>query len=175
MKHKWVALVTMQPEIYHQNSQSFYPSEPFTLDLIIMRHPVIHFLGNPCGLYSVFCLCNMIKVLQKSVPESSVYGAKTGLKKYIFFNIINLQCAAVQNEKLFLQRYGEQSVRWLLCAPYRCKYKCLWEICFYSDMEHKSMQWQLCSPYRCKHKCLWGICFYSDIEHKSNNIIKMSK
>ena len=30
----------MQPEIYHQNSQSFYTSEPFTLDHIIMRHPV---------------------------------------------------------------------------------------------------------------------------------------
>ena len=40
MKHKWVLLVTMQPEICHQNSQSFYPSEPFTLDHINMRHPV---------------------------------------------------------------------------------------------------------------------------------------
>ena len=28
-KHKWATLVTMQPDIYHQNSQSFYPSEPF--------------------------------------------------------------------------------------------------------------------------------------------------
>ena len=41
MKHKWVTLVTMQPEIYYQNSQSFYPSELFTLDHITMRHPVI--------------------------------------------------------------------------------------------------------------------------------------
>ena len=30
----------MQSEIYHQNYQSFYPSEPFTLDHIVMRHPV---------------------------------------------------------------------------------------------------------------------------------------
>ena len=41
MKHKWATLVNMQPEVYHQNSQSFYPSEPFTLDHIIMRHPVV--------------------------------------------------------------------------------------------------------------------------------------
>ena len=41
-------------------------------------------------------------------------------------------------EKLFLQRYGEQSVRWQLCAPYRCKNKCLLGICFYSDIKHKS-------------------------------------
>ena len=41
-------------------------------------------------------------------------------------------------EKLYLQRYGEQSVRWQLCAPYRCKNKCLGGVCFYSDMEHKS-------------------------------------
>ena len=41
MKHKWATLVTMQPEIYHQNSQSFYPPEPFTLDHITMRHPVL--------------------------------------------------------------------------------------------------------------------------------------
>ena len=40
MKHKWVTLVTMQPEIYYQNSQSFYPSELFTLDHFFMRHPV---------------------------------------------------------------------------------------------------------------------------------------
>ena len=43
MKHKWVVLVTMQSEIYHQNYQSFYPSEPFTLDHIVMRHPVKDF------------------------------------------------------------------------------------------------------------------------------------
>ena len=30
----------MQSEIYHQNSQFFYLSEPFTLDHINMRHPV---------------------------------------------------------------------------------------------------------------------------------------
>ena len=40
MKHKWATLVTMQPEILHQNSQSVYPPEPFTLDHITMRHPV---------------------------------------------------------------------------------------------------------------------------------------
>ena len=44
----------------------------------------------------------------------------------------------INNEKLFLQRYGEQSVRWQLCAPYRCKNKCLLGICFYSDIKHKS-------------------------------------
>ena len=32
--------VNMQPEICYQNSQSFYPSESFTLDHISMRHPV---------------------------------------------------------------------------------------------------------------------------------------
>ena len=42
---------------------------------------IIHFLGNPCALYSVFCLCHIIKVLQKRVPEISVYRATTGLKK----------------------------------------------------------------------------------------------
>ena len=47
---------------------------------------------------------------------------------------------------MFLQRYGEQSVRW-----------------------------QLCAPYRCKNKCLGGVCFYSDLEHKSNNMIKNDK
>ena len=40
MKDKWATLVNMQPEIYYQNYHSFYPSEPFTLDHIIMRHPV---------------------------------------------------------------------------------------------------------------------------------------
>ena len=44
----------------------------------------------------------------------------------------------INKEKLFLQRYGEQSVRWQLCAPYRCKNKCLLGICFYSDIKHKS-------------------------------------
>ena len=43
MKHKWVTLVTMQPEIYYQNYQSFYPSELFILDHFIMRHPVFLF------------------------------------------------------------------------------------------------------------------------------------
>ena len=42
MKHKWVALVIMQPEIYCQFFQFFYPSEPLTLDHIIMRHPVVN-------------------------------------------------------------------------------------------------------------------------------------
>ena len=42
MKHKWVTLMTMQSEIYHQNSQYFYPSEPFKKIHITMRHPVIH-------------------------------------------------------------------------------------------------------------------------------------
>ena len=32
--------MTMQPEIYHQISQSFYPSEPFKKNHITMRHPV---------------------------------------------------------------------------------------------------------------------------------------
>ena len=41
MKHKWATLVTMQPEIYHQNSQSFYPSEPFKKNHVTMRHPVV--------------------------------------------------------------------------------------------------------------------------------------
>ena len=40
MKHKWAPLMTMQPEIYHQNSQSFYPSEPSKNNHITMRHPV---------------------------------------------------------------------------------------------------------------------------------------
>ena len=37
----------MQPEIYYQNSQSFYPSESYTLDHIpdhiIMRRPVTQY------------------------------------------------------------------------------------------------------------------------------------
>ena len=41
---------------------------------------MIHSLGNPCALDSVFWLLKIIKVLQKSVPEISVHGATTGLK-----------------------------------------------------------------------------------------------
>ena len=41
MTNKWATLVNMQPEIYYQNFHSFYPSEPFTLDHSIMRHPVV--------------------------------------------------------------------------------------------------------------------------------------
>ena len=39
------------------------------------------------------------------------------------------------------------------CSPYRCKHKCLWGICFYSDMEHRhgrQARRSFCSPYRCK-------------------------
>ena len=54
----------------------------------------------------------------------------------MFYFLLNFH--AIFIEKLFLQRYGEQSVRWQLCAPYRCKNKCLEGVCFYSDMEHKS-------------------------------------
>ena len=39
------------------------------------------------------------------------------------------------------------------CAPYRCKHKCLWGICFYSDMEHRhgrQARRSFCSQYRCK-------------------------
>ena len=41
------------------------------------------------------------------------------------------------------------------CAPYRCKHKCLWGICCYSDMEHihgRQARRSFCSRYRCKHK-----------------------
>ena len=41
MKHKWATLMTMQPEMYHQNYQSFYPLEPFTL------HP--YHYKTPCS------------------------------------------------------------------------------------------------------------------------------
>ena len=51
MKHKWATLVNMQLEIYDQNYQSFYPSEPFTLDHIIMRHPVIQDETLQCHIY----------------------------------------------------------------------------------------------------------------------------
>ena len=34
--------------LYHQNSQSFYPSESFTLDHIIMRHPVVRWIYLLC-------------------------------------------------------------------------------------------------------------------------------
>ena len=40
------------------------------------------------------------------------------------------------------------------CAPYRCKHKCLWGICCYSDMEHihgRQARRSFCSRYRCKH------------------------
>ena len=40
MNHKWATLVNIQQDIYYQNSLSSYPSEPFTLDHINMRHPV---------------------------------------------------------------------------------------------------------------------------------------
>ena len=40
-EHKWATILTMQPEIYYQNSQSFYPSELFTVDHYFMRHPVL--------------------------------------------------------------------------------------------------------------------------------------
>ena len=48
----------MQPEIYHQNYQSFYPSEPFTLDHINMRHPV----GQLKLDYLDFLLSSMINL-----------------------------------------------------------------------------------------------------------------
>ena len=35
----------MQPEICHQNSQHFYPSEPFQKNHITMRHPVLDWMG----------------------------------------------------------------------------------------------------------------------------------
>ena len=54
MKHKWATLVTMQPEIGHQNSQHFYPSEPFKKNHITMRHPVPHIvLGNLGTVHSL--------------------------------------------------------------------------------------------------------------------------
>ena len=28
---------------------------------------------------------------------------------------------------------------YLICAPYRCKNKLLWDICFYSDIEHEAV------------------------------------
>ena len=40
------------------------------------------------------------------------------------------------------------------CAPYRCKHKCLWGICIYSNMEHihgRQARRLFCSPYRCKY------------------------
>ena len=40
------------------------------------------------------------------------------------------------------------------CAPYRCKHKCLWGICIYSDMEHihgRQARRSFCSRYRCKY------------------------
>ena len=80
MKHKWVALVTMQPEIYHQNYQSFYPLEPFTLDHSAMRHPVTRFLpqGSKMGqmnmikaLHSTKCpiICVMVRLNISDVPN----------------------------------------------------------------------------------------------------------
>ena len=52
MKHKWVTLVTMQLEIYHENYQYFYPSEPFEKNHITMRHPVynVAFHSNDSAL-----------------------------------------------------------------------------------------------------------------------------
>ena len=48
MKHKWVTLRTMQSEIYHQNSQYFYPSsELFLKNHITMRHPVRQDIFEP--------------------------------------------------------------------------------------------------------------------------------
>ena len=46
----------MQSEIYHQNYQSFYPSEPFTLDHINMRHPVIDIIIKSPGAFDSFLL-----------------------------------------------------------------------------------------------------------------------
>ena len=60
-------------------------------------------------------------------------------RKYFFWSeVLDENFKRIFIEKLFLQRYGEQSVRWQLCAPYRCKNKCLLGICFYSDIKHKS-------------------------------------
>ena len=67
MKHKWVTLVTMQPEIYHENYQYFYPSEPFEKNHITMRHPVCWDKANVLQTKSVWnciliylCTCSRL-------------------------------------------------------------------------------------------------------------------
>ena len=56
MKHKWATLVTMQPEIYCQNSQSLYPTEPFKKIHITMRHPVLLFQNRKSKIHKVSSL-----------------------------------------------------------------------------------------------------------------------
>ena len=68
MKHKWVTLVTVQPVIYHENSQYFYPSEPFEKNHITMRHPVT-------GRASVAC-CSMPPELNYVVSQLSLLTEK---------------------------------------------------------------------------------------------------
>ena len=47
IKHKWATLLTMQPETYYRNSQPYYPSELFTIDHFLMRHPVQLLVSTP--------------------------------------------------------------------------------------------------------------------------------
>ena len=60
----------MQPEILHQNSQSFYPPEPFTLDHITMRHPVTStiLLVIPMGIFFILCKGYSVFLLQHRIP-----------------------------------------------------------------------------------------------------------
>jgi hypothetical protein len=62
----------MQTEIYHQNSQSLYPPEPFTLDHSTMRHPVA---------YQIFIKRNLIFqcILGKDTPAFSIKYEKESL------------------------------------------------------------------------------------------------
>ena len=79
MKHKWATLVSMQPEIYHQNFHSFYPSETFTFHHITMRHPVYSHKSNVCSKakelnrpFSIFLSISTMYIHRNSIV--SVYS-----------------------------------------------------------------------------------------------------
>ena len=96
---------------------------------------------NICSTFilsKLLILCTNPDTERKLVYKRRVTYQNCLVTVKTFQNLPSKQSRRQDFEKLFLQRYGEQSVRWQLCAPYRCKNKCLGGVCFYSDMEHKS-------------------------------------
>ena len=88
MKHKWVTLMIMQLEIYHQNSQCFRPSGPFKKIHITMRHPVC--IVQPVRLAR---LAKKEAILTKYINSLGLiqnFQVKRNKKIYLFLSFYNL-------------------------------------------------------------------------------------
>ena len=127
MKHKWATLMTMQQEIYYRNSQFFYPSELFTLDHFLMRHPVEALV--------------FIWVFSSIARFNQVYKfiIKCHLKLYCTnFQLLNIQEVIVtftQNfvfdssdiVRMIIKTIGKAKSIWVLRSTFH--FFCLFQIC----------------------------------------------